>query len=102
MSGMDGLAARGGCYPEKTGVMDLSTSLRKALANEVTLPQHFKDHGYATVLMGKVFHVPYPKTKLDVELGSSLHKYNEGIDKTKLTLPSFYREGGDDLTHARR
>jgi len=80
--GMDALAARGvrfdqaytqfalcnpsrcsfltGCYPEKTGVMDLTTSLRKALPNEVTLPQHFKDNGYATGRVGKVFHVPDP------------------------------------------
>jgi uncharacterized sulfatase len=68
--GMDALAARGvrfeqaytqfalcnpsrcsfltGCFPEKTGVMDLSTSLRKALPDEVTLPQHIKNNGYAT------------------------------------------------------
>jgi uncharacterized sulfatase len=198
--GMDALAARGirfdhaytqfalcnpsrcsfltGCYPEKTGVMDLTTSLRKALPNEVTLLQHFKNNGYATGRIGKVFHVPDPKTKLDVELGSALHKDNEilaeaktandpddkprtkakgdgynrtyaassrpaadftdyaiaddaiatleqfkakpfflalgfirphtpfvapksffeAIDKTQLTLPPFYREGGEDLT----
>jgi len=199
--GLDALAARGvrfdhaytqfalcnpsrcsfltGCYPEKTGVMDLSTSLRKALPDEVTLPQHFKNNGYATGRVGKVFHVPDPKTKLDVELGSALHKDNEilveaktandpedkppakakgegynrtyaassrpaadftdsaiaddaiatleqfkagpfflavgfirphtpfvapksyfdAIDTTQLTLPPFYREGGEDLTH---
>jgi iduronate 2-sulfatase len=103
--GMDALAARGvrfehaytqfalcnpsrcsfltGCYPEKTGVMDLSTSLRKALPDEVTLPQHFKEHGYATGRVGKVFHVPDPKTKLDVELGSALHKDNEILVEAK-------------------
>jgi uncharacterized sulfatase len=103
--GMDALAARGvrfdraytqfalcnpsrcsfltGCYPEKTGVMDLSTSLRKALPNEVTLPQHFKNNGYATGRVGKVFHVPDPKTKLDVELGSALHRDNEILTEAK-------------------
>lgn len=103
--GMDTLAARGvrfehaytqfalcnpsrcsfltGCYPEKTGVMDLSTSLRKALPDEVTLPQHFKNNGYATGRVGKVFHVPDPKTKLDVELGSALHKDNEILVEAK-------------------
>jgi uncharacterized sulfatase len=103
--GMDALAARGvrfdrtytqfalcnpsrcsfltGCYPEKTGVMDLTTSLRKALPNEVTLPQHFKNHGYATGRVGKVFHVPDPKTKLDVELGSALHRDNEILTEAK-------------------
>jgi iduronate 2-sulfatase len=72
-----------GCYPEKTGVMDLSTSLRKALPDEVTLPQHFKNNGYATGRVGKVFHVPDPKTKLDVELGSALHKDNEILVEAK-------------------
>jgi uncharacterized sulfatase len=103
--GMDALAARGvrfdraytqfalcnpsrcsfltGCYPEKTGVMDLSTSLRKALPNEVTLPQHFKNNGYATGRVGKVFHVPDPKTQLDVELGSALHRDNEILTEAK-------------------
>ena len=103
--GMDALAARGirfdhaytqfalcnpsrcsfltGCYPEKTGVMDLTTSLRKALPNEVTLLQHFKNNGYATGRVGKVFHVPDPKTKLDVELGSALHKDNEILAEAK-------------------
>ena len=103
--GMDALAARGvrfehaytqfalcnpsrcsfltGCYPEKTGVMDLSTSLRKALPEVMTLPQHFKNHGYATGRVGKVFHVPDPETKLDVELGSALHKDNEILVEAK-------------------
>lgn len=72
-----------GCYPEKTRVMDLSTSLRKALPEVVTLPQHFKNNGYATGRVGKVFHVPDPKTKLDVELGSALHKDNEILIEAK-------------------
>ena len=72
-----------GCYPEKTGVMDLTTSLRKKLPNEVTLPQHFKNNGYATGRVGKVFHVPDPKTKLDVELGSALHRDNEILKEAK-------------------
>ena len=72
-----------GCYPEKTGVMDLTTSLRKALPDVVTLPQHFKDHGYATGRVGKVFHVADPKTKLDVELGTALSKDTEILTEAK-------------------
>lgn len=72
-----------GCYPEKTGVMDLKTSLRKALPDVVTLPQHFKDHGYTTGRVGKVFHVADPKTKLDVELGPALHKDSEILVEAK-------------------
>ncbi len=103
--GMDALAARGvrfdhaytqfalcnpsrcsfltGCYPEKTGVMDLTTSLREALPEAVTLPQHFMNHGYVTGRVGKVFHVPDPKTKLDVEIGAVLHKDNEILTEAK-------------------
>lgn len=63
-----------GCYPERTKALDLVTSLRGGLPKEVTLPQHFKDNGYVAGRVGKVFHVPDPKTKLDVELGAPLHK----------------------------
>lgn len=63
-----------GCYPEKTKVLDLVTSLRGGLPAEVTLPQHFKDNGYVVGRIGKVFHVPDPNTKLDVELGAPLNK----------------------------
>ena len=63
-----------GCYPERTKVFDLTTSLRKALPDVVTLPQLFKNAGYTAGRIGKVFHVPDPQTKLDVELGAPLHK----------------------------
>lgn len=63
-----------GCYPERTKVMDLSTSLRAGLPDVVTLPQHFKNQGYAAGRIGKVFHVADPGTKLDVELGAPLQK----------------------------
>lgn len=167
-----------GCYPERTKALDLVTSLRGGLPKEVTLPQHFKNNGYVSGRIGKVFHAPDPKTKLDVELGAPLHKdtalfedakaandpndkprgkakgegfnrtwaasskpdteftdyqiasdaistleqfkdkpfflavgfirphtpyvapkpYFDAIDKSKLTLPPFYREGGEDLS----
>lgn len=63
-----------GCYPERTKALDLVTSLRGGLPKEVTLPQQFKNNGYVAGRIGKVFHVPDPKTKLDVELGAPLHK----------------------------
>ena len=73
-----------GCYPERTSVFDLTTSLRKALPDVVTLPQLFKDAGYTAGRVGKVFHVPDPKTKLDVELGAPLHKDGQILDEAKL------------------
>jgi uncharacterized sulfatase len=55
-----------GCYPEKTKVMDLEASFRTALPEVETLPQHFKQNGYAIAAVGKVFHVPDPKTEFDI------------------------------------
>ncbi len=73
-----------GCYPERTKVFDLVTSLRVALPDEVTLPQHFKNAGYTAGRIGKVFHVPDPKTKPDVTLGVALHKDQAILDEAKL------------------
>lgn len=76
---IDGLAARGVrfdaaycnqavCSPSRNallvglrsqtlGIYDLGTNFRKSVPNAVTLPQYFKQHGYRTEAMGKIFHV---------------------------------------------
>jgi len=45
-----------GQYPTQTGVMDNNTYFRTKHPEFVTLPQYFKDHGYATLRTGKIFH----------------------------------------------
>ena len=44
-----------GLRPEATGVMDLKTSMRAKNPDVVTLPQHFRNHGYVTAATGKIY-----------------------------------------------
>ena len=45
-----------GLRPDTTGIHDNPTDFREVLPNVVTLPQHFKNHGYHTRSVGKVAH----------------------------------------------
>jgi arylsulfatase A-like enzyme len=44
-----------GLRPDSTKVWDLKTKIRKVNAEVVTMPQHFKDNGYTSVGVGKIF-----------------------------------------------
>jgi iduronate 2-sulfatase len=46
-----------GLRPQSLGIYDLSTNFRRAVPDAITLPQHFKAHGYRTEGLGKIFHV---------------------------------------------
>src|SRR5688500_15016829 len=45
-----------GRRPDTTKIYDLETALRKTLPDVVTLPQHFKQHGYHAAGFGKIYH----------------------------------------------
>ncbi|HJZ80845.1 MAG TPA: sulfatase, partial [Pyrinomonadaceae bacterium] len=45
-----------GRYPTQTGVMDNNTYFRKPHPDYVTMPQYFKNQGYASLRTGKIFH----------------------------------------------
>ncbi|GEP46076.1 sulfatase [Brevifollis gellanilyticus] len=43
--------------PQTLGIYELSTNFRKGAPDAITLPQLFKNNGYRTEGMGKIFHV---------------------------------------------
>jgi iduronate 2-sulfatase len=45
-----------GLRPDTIGVWELQTHFRAARPDVVTLPQHFKNHGYTAISIGKLFH----------------------------------------------
>ena len=47
-----------GLYPESTGVLDNRVDIRQTRPGTVSMPQYFKDHGYWTGEVGKIFHNP--------------------------------------------
>ena len=49
-----------GRYPDQTRALTLKEHFREALPDAVTLPQHFRDHGYFTARVGKIFHQGVP------------------------------------------
>jgi iduronate 2-sulfatase len=46
-----------GLRPQRLGIYDLATNFRKSVPDALTLPQHFRQHGYRTEALGKIFHV---------------------------------------------
>lgn len=55
-----------GLRPATSGLRGFGTTLRQAIPDIVTLPQHFKNHGWHSAAFGKVFHV-YAETGLGSE-----------------------------------
>jgi len=45
-----------GARPDTTGVLDNQHFLRPQMPNVVTLPQHFKNNGWHSVSLGKIYH----------------------------------------------
>ncbi|MCB1208886.1 MAG: sulfatase [Verrucomicrobiales bacterium] len=46
-----------GRHPATTQIFEIGRPLRATLPNIITLPQHFKNNGYHTRSMGKIYHV---------------------------------------------
>lgn len=46
-----------GLRPDAIGIYDLYTFFRSKVPDVITLPQHFKNHGYQTERIGKIYHL---------------------------------------------
>lgn len=46
-----------GRFPATTGIFEIGRPLRATMPDITTLPQHFKNHGYHTRSLGKIYHV---------------------------------------------
>jgi iduronate 2-sulfatase len=46
-----------GRYPATTGIFEIGRTLRTTMPDITTMPQHFKNHGYDTRSLGKMYHV---------------------------------------------
>jgi iduronate 2-sulfatase len=46
-----------GLRPQTIGIYDLATNFRRGAPEAVTVAQYFRQHGYRTEAMGKIFHV---------------------------------------------
>lgn len=76
-----------GRRPDTLRIWDLPTHLRERMPDVVTLPQHFKRHGYHTQCIGKIFHNWRQKTHGDPKswsVPSVLHYNTHGADTAKV------------------
>jgi len=85
-----------GLRPQTIGIYDLPTNFRKGVPDAVTVAQYFKQHGYRTEALGKIFHVGHGNTE-DPASWSVPHWRPSGggyqlKESTAVTRPS--RSGG--------
>ncbi|MCL7764661.1 sulfatase [Polaribacter sp. Z014] len=71
-----------GARPETINVIDLFQDFRANRPGIVTLPQHFKENGYETVYLGKVFHGQYTDDEMSWSRKPIKVKVNANVPKT--------------------
>lgn len=74
-----------GMYPDQIGVTDLRTHFREKCPDLVTLPQFFKNIGYSTIGIGKIFHAS--RLTQDSISWSEPPLYNLSVKKEEYLLP---------------
>jgi iduronate 2-sulfatase len=81
-----------GSYSTTLGIYDLRTNFRRAVPDAVTLPQYFRQHGWRSEGIGKLFHVGHGNVE-DPVSWSVPHFHDKVID---YALPA--STGGGRLT----
>lgn len=73
-----------GRRPDTIEVWDLATHFRKTTPDVVTLPQHFKQHGYHSQCVGKIYHGK--KALQDSPSWSAPEKFNVPVKREQYVL----------------
>ncbi len=79
-----------GRRPDTLRVWDLPTHFRSTMPDVVTLPQHFKQHGYFAQNIGKIFHNWIHEVQGDPaswSVPATMHFANHGADKPVMDGP---------------
>ncbi|WP_461533160.1 sulfatase [Sinomicrobium sp.] len=71
-----------GLRPDALNIYDLSTFFRTTAPDVVTLPQQFKNNGYTTETVGKIYHTGHGNQ--DDSLSWSVPKWDSSIERKKL------------------
>jgi iduronate 2-sulfatase len=88
-----------GLRPDTLGLWNNGTHFRELKPDVVTLPQHFKAHGYVTRCVGKIFHNWHTQEKGDARSWSApefLHYATHGDDEALVAgeVPRNHATGG--------
>ncbi|MEM7015154.1 MAG: sulfatase, partial [Verrucomicrobiota bacterium] len=82
-----------GLYPESSGVLNNTADIRQERPNTVSMPQFFKENGYWTASVGKVFHSPRHEHG-EVAWNEFLRFENDELPVVKAAREKFEAENG--------
>jgi len=82
-----------GLYPQSTGILNNTADIRKERPGTVSMPQFFKEQGYWTASVGKVFHSPRHEHG-DTAWNEFIRFENDELPVVRLAREKFEAEHG--------